>query len=107
MKRLLLFLIIAVLTPALAYSQSSGNFTYGSNSQPKGACSTTITPAPLPVDRCAALLPGPLVPPTQTVPLRQSVLTLRAAPMLVSAWIAQAVAHAPRTLSAQLPARLA
>ena len=33
MKRLLLFLIIAVLTPALAYSQSSGNFTYGSNSQ--------------------------------------------------------------------------
>jgi len=33
MKRLPLFLIIAVLTPALAYSQSSGNFTYGSNSQ--------------------------------------------------------------------------
>lgn len=33
MKRLLLFLIIAVLTSALAYSQSSGNFTYGSNSQ--------------------------------------------------------------------------
>ena len=31
MKRLLLFLIVAVLTPALAYSQSSGNFTYGTS----------------------------------------------------------------------------
>ena len=107
MKRLLLFLMIAVLTPALAYSQSSGNFTYGSNSQTERCVLNNDNTGTISGGSMCGLTAGAAAPPTQTVPLRQSVLTLRAAPILVSAWIAQAVAHAPRTLSAQLPARLA